>query len=57
MAGCEMPGLGIEVTFSSAPPTSPGMLARSAPCPLMAAPLGTLETSARLGGARAEGCR
>lgn len=39
MVGCEMPGLGIEVTFSSPRPTFPGAVARSTPFPLMAAPL------------------
>ena len=53
MAGCEMPGLGTEVTFSSAHPHFPWH-AGSAPCLLTAAPLGTLESSVGLGSASAE---
>lgn len=44
MAGCETLGLGSEVPFSSARLAFPGMLAHSAPCPPMAAPLGALRS-------------
>ena len=53
MADCEMPSLGIEVTFSSAHPHFPWH-SGSAPCLLTAAPLGTLESSVELGSARPE---